>query len=363
MAKTLLFLPDISGFTEFVQTTEAQHSQHVIAELLEVMIDSNTIGLELAEVEGDALFFFKEEMPSLEQLLAQIENTFTAFYSHLKLLEKNRVCPCMACTTAPQLQLKIIVHCGDVEFITVQNKRKPFGAEAIEAHRLMKNDVQSDNYILISDALAHEIMLPSHYKSKLYNFQEGQNEYDNKTVKYLYSELDKTNLRLKPFATAQKVNLEGKADLTYEVELYCNAQKGIEWVSNYAKRYEWAEGVDEFIYNEHEVTRLGTEHVCVINGKHLNFVTVTKNDISMSSGLIYGEMTDGPPFVDKVYQFYTFQPINTHRSKIIVEVYLETKSIFKKVFKNLFIKDVFRKGIVKNIDNLSNKTKEIALEG
>ncbi|WP_044213278.1 DUF2652 domain-containing protein [Flammeovirga sp. OC4] len=362
MAKTLLFLPDISGFTEFVQTTEAQHSQHVIAELLEVMIESNTIGLELAEVEGDALFFFKEEMPSLEQLLAQIENTFTAFYSHLKLLEKNRVCPCMACTTAPQLQLKIIVHCGDVEFITVQNKRKPFGAEAIEAHRLMKNDVDSDNYILISDALANEIMLPAHYKSKLYDFQEGQNEYDNKIVKYLYSILDKDHLKLKPFATAQKISLDKSADITYEVELYCNAQEGIEWVSNYARRYEWAEGVDQFIYNEHEVTRLGTEHTCVINGKHLNFVTVTKNDASAASGLIYGEMTDGPPFVDKVYQFYTFQPINAQRSKLIVEVYLETKSIFKKVFKNFFIKDVFRKGIVKNIDNLSEKTKEIALE-
>ncbi len=33
MNKTLLFLPDISGYTAFVQTTEISHSQHVIAEL------------------------------------------------------------------------------------------------------------------------------------------------------------------------------------------------------------------------------------------------------------------------------------------------------------------------------------------
>nr|WP_296323553.1 DUF2652 domain-containing protein [Winogradskyella sp.] len=60
MGKSLLFIPDISGFTNFVQTTEAEHSQHVIAELLEVLIASNTQELKLAEIEGDALFFLKK---------------------------------------------------------------------------------------------------------------------------------------------------------------------------------------------------------------------------------------------------------------------------------------------------------------
>ena len=89
MNKSLLFLPDISGFTEFVQSTEAKHSQHVIAELLELLVEANTENLQLAEVEGDALFFYKEgEIPSMEKLLAQVETMFTAFYSHLKLIEK-----------------------------------------------------------------------------------------------------------------------------------------------------------------------------------------------------------------------------------------------------------------------------------
>ena len=76
MNKTLLFLPDISGYTAFVQTTEISHSQHVIAELLEVMIEANTEKLQLAEIEGDALFFYKEDIPSSEKLLAQIETIF-----------------------------------------------------------------------------------------------------------------------------------------------------------------------------------------------------------------------------------------------------------------------------------------------
>jgi len=61
MNSSLLFLPDISGFTEFVQTTEVEHSQHVISELLEVLIEANTEQLQLAEIEGDALFFLQRE--------------------------------------------------------------------------------------------------------------------------------------------------------------------------------------------------------------------------------------------------------------------------------------------------------------
>ena len=111
MNKSLLFLPDISGFTEFVQTTEKEHSQHVISELLEVLIEANSMELQLAEIEGDALFFYKEdEVPSLEKLLAQVETMFTAFYSHLKLLDKNRVCPCKACSSAVNLSKKLLLE-------------------------------------------------------------------------------------------------------------------------------------------------------------------------------------------------------------------------------------------------------------
>jgi len=209
MNSSLLFLPDISGFTEFVQTTEAEHSQHVISELLEVLIDANTEQLQLAEIEGDALFFYKEnEIPSLEKLLAQVEHMFTAFYSHLKLLEKNRICPCNACSSAPKLQLKIIAHCGELQFINVQNNRKPFGTQVIEAHRLMKNAVDSANYVLLSSALTSHIQLSESYETKLYNFKEGSNFYDGKELKYLYAIIYKNELKLKPFQQAKKVEFD-----------------------------------------------------------------------------------------------------------------------------------------------------------
>jgi hypothetical protein len=35
----LIFIPDISGFTEFVTFTEINHAKHIIEELLSVIID------------------------------------------------------------------------------------------------------------------------------------------------------------------------------------------------------------------------------------------------------------------------------------------------------------------------------------
>ena len=59
-SNSFLFVPDITGFTEFVNKTEIDHSQHIISELLENIIDSNQLGLEISEVEGDAVLFYKK---------------------------------------------------------------------------------------------------------------------------------------------------------------------------------------------------------------------------------------------------------------------------------------------------------------
>ena len=50
-----IFIPDISGFTEFLSTTELEHSSHIINELLELLIESNISDCILAEVEGDEI--------------------------------------------------------------------------------------------------------------------------------------------------------------------------------------------------------------------------------------------------------------------------------------------------------------------
>lgn len=352
MSKSLLFIPDISGFTKFIQTTEAEHSQHVIAELLEVLIDANILDLVLAEIEGDALFFYLEgEVPSQEKLLAQIEMMFTAFHSHLKLLEKNRICPCNACATAPQLQLKIVIHCGELQFIEVKGNRKPFGQQVIEAHRLLKNSIDSENYVLISKELTSTIELPIYYYSKIFRFKEGQDFYDGKEVDYIFSLIDRDKLNLSSFERGEKVMINSSPQFILEKEFSISATTLIEYITNYSYRHYWVKGADKFEYNKNEITRVGTEHLCVVNGKHLNFITVTK-EVDPNQH-VYGEMSTNIPFFDKMYQFFIITPISEASCLLKLEIHWEVKSPLNKIVVALFLKRLFEKNARNAVDSLA----------
>lgn len=351
MAKSLLFLPDISGYTKFIQTTEVEHSQHVISELLEILISANMEDLKLAEIEGDALFFYKEgEIPSQERLLAQIESMFTAFHGHLELLRKNRICPCNACATAPNLELKIIAHAGELQHIEVQGARKPFGPQVIEAHRLLKNSVDSSNYVLISRALALEIQLSQYYSSKIFRFRKSSDTYDEQEVEYLYSLVDNDQLQLPEVPGVKMVQFNRPPNLTASKVFYENAAIVMEYFTNYSIRGEWAQGVDRFEYKKNEVTRLGTEHCCVVNGKNLNFVAVTKSVESNQS--VYGELTTDPKPFDQLYQFFIVTPISKDSCQLDLELYWEAKSPLKKLIVFLVAKRLFKKSLNNALENL-----------
>ncbi|MCD4696906.1 MAG: DUF2652 domain-containing protein [Bacteroidales bacterium] len=66
---TFLFIPDISGFTEFVNKTKIDHSKHIITELLEIIINSDQLGLTVSEIEGDAVLFYRENVPDLQDII------------------------------------------------------------------------------------------------------------------------------------------------------------------------------------------------------------------------------------------------------------------------------------------------------
>ncbi len=352
MKKSLLFLPDISGFTEFVQSTEVEHSQHVIAELLEILIDANTLDLTLAEIEGDALFFYKEEsVPTFEAFMEQVQAMYKAFYTHLNLLKKHRICPCNACATAPQLELKIIAHSGPIQFITVHGNRKPFGTQVIEAHRLMKNSVPSDNYILLSDSLSEDLGLAAGPHNEQFNFVAGKNHYDNRDVHYLYADLDPALIEIDPLPGSYVVDLPGPPQLLDCREFPISAEGLFEYISNFQYRHLWNTEADGFEFDENEVTKLGSKHVCVVNGQHLDFVTITK--AVEPKQLVYGEMTKDPGPVDELYQFFIITPLGPDRCRLEIETFWKAQSVLKKLVLNLVAKRFFKKGLSLALDNIT----------
>ena len=110
----LLFIPDISGFTRFVNEVEISHSQFIIQQLLEELIKANDSGLKISEIEGDAILFYKygepEELPSLYK---QVEKMFRAFHQYLIAYDNRKICQCKACISAVNLSLKVISHYGE----------------------------------------------------------------------------------------------------------------------------------------------------------------------------------------------------------------------------------------------------------
>src|SRR5438128_9438642 len=123
--KGLLFIPDISGFTRFVNETEIEHSRLIIQELLEILINANQIGLEVSEIEGDAILFYKfGECPDLKELYNQVEKMFCGFHRNIIAYEQRRFCQCKACISAVNLTLKIITHYGEFTGYNVKNFNK-----------------------------------------------------------------------------------------------------------------------------------------------------------------------------------------------------------------------------------------------
>lgn len=166
--KATILIPDISGFTEFSSRTEIDHSSHIINELLWIIIDSNKTGFQVAEIEGDAVLFYKKgDFVPIDQLMMQCFSIFSHFHTRLKVIERDRVCQCGACQSATNLTLKFVIHYGDIKEIRIAHFTKPTGLDMIIAHRLLKNDIPSKEYILLSDQCAKVVAegkLPLDYK-------------------------------------------------------------------------------------------------------------------------------------------------------------------------------------------------------
>jgi hypothetical protein len=59
VSPALIMIPDISGFTEYIYDADLSHSQMRIASLLEAILDSNELELNVSEIEGDAILFLE----------------------------------------------------------------------------------------------------------------------------------------------------------------------------------------------------------------------------------------------------------------------------------------------------------------
>jgi hypothetical protein len=143
----LIFIPDISGFTELVHSTDVLTGQQITAELLSVVIDQNVLQLKIAEIEGDAVLFYRYgDVPCVAELTSQYEKMVEAFEYKREELEKRF-------SMRLDLSLKIIAHYGSMTSYRLGAFEKLYGGVVVEAHRLLKNSIECGSYLLVTDAL------------------------------------------------------------------------------------------------------------------------------------------------------------------------------------------------------------------
>ena len=309
MSNAILFIPDISGYTQFITRTEINHQQHIITELLELLIDANDIGLELAEVEGDALFMYKvDPVPSPEELLNMVKTMFVKFHTHLRYYDKYRVCHCGACEGATGLNLKFVIHQGEVGFLQIKDlKPKPQGREVILAHRLLKNSVDSKEYLLTTRKV--QDISPENMAATLITDQvsEGKEDFgldDVGIVEYNYAELG----QLKKLIGDPQVLKHGHTSskpITVETIIEKPPLEVFEVLINFEHRAKWTKGVDRMEYDPKEINKSGSQHLCVINGQEIVFETIPGPDIPEVWS--FGEKSKAPP-IGELYVYFLIYP-------------------------------------------------------
>ncbi|MGJ8744886.1 DUF2652 domain-containing protein [Polaribacter sp.] len=330
MDKALYFMPDISGFTDFVNHTEVEHSIHIISELLEILLDNNTIDLKLVEIEGDALFMYVTNIPSYEALHQQIKLMHEAFHKHTQSYDTMRICNCGSCRTTTNLKLKFLVHYGDLNFIKVKQIVKPYGREVIKIHRLLKNSISSNEYMLFTKAV---------YELYTGTIDKGWNKdteiYDLKSLDYFYKNLEKVKVN----STALNPLLEGNIAtpiLTIEKTFNANIQDVFTYISELKYRHLWDKEVKRIEFDTSKINRIGTEHNCVLNFGNMKFETITEPS---SDDLTYGERTKEMLFTDAFSYLIKLHKIDQNTTTIVLNISI-TFSTVGTFMKNTILKKV-----------------------
>jgi hypothetical protein len=136
-----LLLADITGYTRYLEATELEHAQDVLADLLETLVDTLQPVFTLSKLEGDACFAYAEAgrvNPTL--ILDTVEVGYFAFRRRLRDIVHVTTCDCNACVLIPSLDLKYFVHHGTFVARHIAGTEELTGSDVVLVHRLMKGE-------------------------------------------------------------------------------------------------------------------------------------------------------------------------------------------------------------------------------
>ena len=264
----LLLIPDISGYTEFLNTVEIDHGAHVVADLIEAVIDNNRMSLTLSEVEGDACFFYLPgQSPPFDTLMEQATEWFKAFHNRLNLIKRDVYCNCGACNFIGNLTLKVVGHYGEFILHKFMSSHQLIGREVVLAHRLLKNSISFKEYFLLSRKLFEATGAPPEREKESVEFEETYPVFGS--VPVVCFDLSALRRSLPPPPPREELPKLDR-EITEEIEINCSLSHATPFLSDPQKQMSWIEGIRSVEMDLTAPLRSGTHHVCVIGNQKLD---------------------------------------------------------------------------------------------
>ncbi len=257
-----LVIGDISGYTSYVAQTELEHSQAVLSELLELIVNRLKPLLRLVKLEGDAVFAHApgQHVPRGESLAELIESTYVAFRGRVDGIVRHTTCECKACTAIPTLDLKFLVHYGDYVIQHVSGIDELVGTDVNLVHRLTKNHVSESTgwqaYALFTGRALEQLGMPTdglHEETESYEHL-GEVKVYCLDLRQRFKELTEEQRR---FISADE------AHRSYSYEFPVPPPVLWDWLTDPKKRNRYFEGTDwSVVGRSGGRTRVGSQNHC-----------------------------------------------------------------------------------------------------
>ena len=293
---TLIFIPDISGFTHFINETEVEHSTHIIQELLEIIIESNTLNMTVSEIEGDAILFYRTgDEPSFKDATEQVEIMFLEFHRHLAYYDRDRICDCGACSSASKLTLKFVYHYGNATIRKIANIENLFGPDVTLAHKLLKNSLESHEYFLMTD---DEMTVQNSWVKP----QFGADSYDGVgEIKYNYYSLEEVKSKISELPN-RTVLEKYKRPVVSSIKINSDFENVYTIVTDASLKTAWVKGLKS-VSEERKLSTIGGVHQCIMPNASFKF-EVTEQD-KKGGVATYAEKTDSIKWLSPLILYFS----------------------------------------------------------
>lgn len=307
-----ILIPDISGFTEFMTKAELNHGSHAINILIDAIVKPVGDEYEVAEIEGDAVLLVRKGTPpSKAEIVDMCLKIFNAFHFQRKWMQQHTICPCGACQGIINLTLKFVVHYGPVAEITVGRFVKQSGPEMIVAHRLLKNSIDNNEYLLITEKLLQQAADSAEPIDM--EWTNSSEEYASiGKVEYRFALLNGARKNVPEPPEPQNYHPAGHTS-NLEISIAANFRDVYMVVMNIPGRTEWMPGLQKVEQDMPDVF-VGSIHHCTFENHHalISPLQMTFSD----EGIMYAESCKIKELnLSLVYEF-VFKKINEHTCSV-----------------------------------------------